>query len=140
MDGSLSDNVCKLYLCENLVIIHSRDFMKKEGVVDYAVNVVRENKKAEFKGAVLNRNIKENAENVKREELKNNDKIDEGLGEDERVLNDIQDNTFFLLNERNKIIFLLSVLNELRSRPNRKGQALIMGQVLKLARSFYQKL
>lgn len=140
MDGSLSDNVCKLYLCENLVIIHPSEFRKKEEVVDYAVNLVRENKKAEFKGAVLNRNIKENTENVKREELKNNDKIDEGLGEDERVLNDIQDNTFFLLNERNKIIFLLSVLNELRSRPNRKGQALIMGQVLKLARSFYQKL
>lgn len=88
----------------------------------------------------MNRNIKENTENVKRGELKNNDKIEEGLGEDERVLNDIQDNTFFLLNERNKIIFLLSVMNELRSRPNRKGQPLILGQVLKLARNYYQKL
>ena len=98
MDGSLSDNVCKLYLCQNLVIIHPSQFRKREEVVDYAVNLVKDNKKAEFKGAAINRNIKENTENVKRDDLKNNDKIDEGLGGDEKVLNDIQDNTFFLLN------------------------------------------
>ena len=47
---------------------------------------------------MLNRQIKENYENLKRGELKNDDKIDEGLGEDDRMLQDIQDNTFFLLN------------------------------------------
>ena len=76
MDGSLSDNVCKLYLNQNLVIIHPSEFRKKEEIVDYAVNLVKENKKAEFKGAAINRNIKENHENLKRDELKNNDKIE----------------------------------------------------------------
>ena len=72
---------------------------------------MKDNKKNEFKGNMLNRQIKENNENIKRGELKDNDKIDEGLGDDDRQLQNIQDNTFFLLNERNKIIFLLSVLN-----------------------------
>jgi hypothetical protein len=57
------------------VIIHPSEFRKREEVVDYAVGLVKDNKKAEFKGAVINRNLKENAENVKRDELKNNDKI-----------------------------------------------------------------
>ena len=43
--------------------------------------------------------------------------------EDERILNEIQSNTFFLLNERNKIIFLISVMSELRAiKPVIKGQ------------------
>ena len=75
------------------------------------MGLVKDNKKNEFKGNMLNRQIKENNENIKRGELKDNDKIDEGLGDDDRQLQNIQDNTFFLLNERNKIIFLLSVLN-----------------------------
>jgi len=29
MDGSLSENICKLYLNQNLVIIHSSEFKKK---------------------------------------------------------------------------------------------------------------
>ena len=41
MDGSLSENVCKLYLNQNLVIIHPSEFKKKEEVVDYAVNLVK---------------------------------------------------------------------------------------------------
>jgi len=53
------------------------------------------------------------------------------------VLQNIQDNTFFLLNERNKIIFLLSVLNEARSRKERKGQAQVTGKVLGQARKYY---
>lgn len=64
----------------------------------------------------------------------------EGLGEDDKVLQDIQDNTFFLLNERNKIIFLLSVLNELRSRKDRKGQSAIISKVLTIARKYYESL
>ena len=75
------------------------------------MGLVKDNKKNEFKGNMLNRQIKENNENIKRGELKDNDKIDEGSGDDDRQLQNIQDNTFFLLNERNKIIFLLSVLN-----------------------------
>jgi serine/threonine protein kinase len=59
MDGSLSENVCKLYLNQNLVIIHPSEFRKKEEVVDYAVNLVRDGKKNDFKGA-YNRQIKEN--------------------------------------------------------------------------------
>lgn len=60
MDGSLSENVCKLYLNQNLVIIHPSEFRKKEEVVDYAVNLVRDGKKNDFKGAIYNRQIKEN--------------------------------------------------------------------------------
>jgi hypothetical protein len=30
IDGNLSDNVCKLYLNQNLVIIHPAEFKKKE--------------------------------------------------------------------------------------------------------------
>lgn len=89
---------------------------------------------------MLNRQIKTNDENLKRAEIKNDDKVDTGLGEDDKVLMDIQDNTYFLLNERNKIIFLLSVLNELRSRKDRKGQASIIGKILAQARKYYQSL
>jgi hypothetical protein len=89
---------------------------------------------------MLNRQIKTNDENLKRAEIKNDDKVDTGLGEDDKVLMDIQDNTYFLLNERNKIIFLLSVLNELRSRKDRKGQASIIGKILSQARKYYQSL
>lgn len=99
MDGSLSENVCKLYLSQNLVIIHPSEFRKKEEIVEYAVNLVKDNnKKNDFKGNVLNRQIKTHEENLKRAEIKNDDKVDTGLGEDDKVLMDIQDNTYFLLN------------------------------------------
>lgn len=58
MDGSLSENVCKLYLSQNLVIIHPSEFKKKEEIVNYAVNLVKDNKKNDFKGNMLNRQIK----------------------------------------------------------------------------------
>ena len=76
MDGSLSENVCKLYLSQNLVIIHPSEFKKREELVEYAVNLVKDNKKNEFKGNMLNRQIKDDPENLKRAELKNDDKID----------------------------------------------------------------
>ena len=104
------------------------------------MGLVKDNKKNEFKGNMLNRQIKENNENIKRGELKDNDKIDEGSGDDDRQLQNIQDNTFFLLNERNKIIFLLSVLNEIRGRKEKKGQAQVIGKVLILTRKYYSKL
>jgi hypothetical protein len=55
-------------------------------------------------------------------------------------VNQIQDNTYFLLNERNKIIFLLSVMNELRSKQNRKNVPPILSLMLKSARNYYSKL
>lgn len=140
MDGSLSENVCKLYLSQNLVIIHPSEFKKKEEIVNYAVGLVKDNKKNDFKGKMVNREVKEYNENIKRGELKNNDQIDEGFGDDDKQLQNIQDNTFFLLNERNKIIFLLSVLNEVRSRKDKKGQAQVIGKILLLARKYYTKL
>eukprot|EP00178_Gracilaria_changii_P010780 TRINITY_DN31293_c0_g1_i1.p1 TRINITY_DN31293_c0_g1~~TRINITY_DN31293_c0_g1_i1.p1 ORF type:complete len:160 (-),score=19.52 TRINITY_DN31293_c0_g1_i1:353-832(-) len=140
MDGSLSENVCKLYLSQNLVIIHPSEFRKREEIVNYAVDLVKDNKNKDFKGNMLNRQLKEHNENLKRGEIKDDDKIGEGLGEDDRVLQNIQDNTFFLLNERNKIIFLLSVLNEIRSRKDRKGQSQVTSKVLAQTRSYYQKL
>lgn len=53
MDGSISENVCKLYLNQNLVIIHPSEFKKKEEVVELVVNMVKENKKKDFKGGEL---------------------------------------------------------------------------------------
>jgi hypothetical protein len=97
-------------------------------------------KKNDFKGAIYNRQIKEADERVKRDELKNNDKIDDVVTEDEKLVAQIQENTYFLLNERNKIIFLLSVMNELRGKQNRKNQTFIIGLLLKFARTYYQKL
>ena len=44
--------------------------------MEYAVNLVKDNKKNEFKGNMLNRQIKDDPENLKRAELKNDDKID----------------------------------------------------------------
>ena len=98
MDGSLSENVCKLYLNQNLVIIYPSEVKKKEEVVDYAVNLVKENKKKDFKGNVYNHKIKESTESVKRGEAKDDGKFAEGLTEDEQMLALIQDNTYFLLN------------------------------------------
>lgn len=60
MDGSLSENVCKLYLSQNLVIIHPSEFRKREELVDYAVGLVKDNKKNDFKGQLLNRDLKDN--------------------------------------------------------------------------------
>lgn len=76
MDGSLSENVCKLYLSQNLVIIHPSEFKKKEEIVEYAVNLVKDNKKSkDFKGNMIKKDIKENNENLKRGEVKDDDKI-----------------------------------------------------------------
>jgi hypothetical protein len=66
--------------------------------------------------------------------------VDDVVTEDEKLVNQIQDNTYFLLNERNKIIFLLSVMNELRSKQNRKNVPPILFLFLKSARNYYSKL
>ena len=60
VDGSLCENVCKLYLSQNLDIIHPSQFRKKEEIVNYAVNLFKDNKKNEFKGNMLNRQLKDN--------------------------------------------------------------------------------
>lgn len=98
MDGSLSENVCKLYLNQNLVIIHPSEFKKKEEVVDYAVNIVKSKERKDFKGSVYNKHIKESTESVKRGEAKDDGKFSEGMTEDEQLLALIQDNTYFVLN------------------------------------------
>lgn len=142
MDGSISDNVCKLYLSQNLVIIHPSDFKKREEAVNIAVNMVRDGKRRELPGELRKKEIKEYSsnDNIKRKEPANNDKIDEGITEDEAITNDIYNNTFYLLNERNKIVFLLSVMNELRARKERKAQGQILMHLLKLTKQNYLKL
>lgn len=52
MEGEISENVCKLYLNQNLVIIHPSEFKKKEDVVDYTVKVIADKKKREFQGGL----------------------------------------------------------------------------------------
>jgi len=60
---------------------------------------------------------------VKRENVNDDGKIGDAPSEDEKILDIIQFNAYYLLNERNKIIFLLSVMNELREKKFIKGQA-----------------
>lgn len=55
-------------------------------------------------------------------------------------MNIIQFNTFFLLNERNKIIFLLSVMSELRDKKMIKSQPQLLGAIAKATRDYYEKL
>lgn len=62
------------------------------------------------------------------------------MTEDEKIINQIQDNAFHLLTERNKIIFLLSVMNELRNKQTRKNQNFILYHILKMSRAYYEKL
>lgn len=140
MEGDISDNVCKLYLTENLVIIHPSEFKKKEDVVDFAVGMIKDGKKKDFKGG-LRKDIKPNEDNpgVKRQKIEDDGKIDT-VTEDERILDEIQFNTFFLLNERNKIIFLLSVMNELRSRKSIKSQDELLGTIATTTKRYYDKL
>ena len=45
MDGDISENVCKLYLNQNLVIIHPSEFNKKEDMINYAVKILADGKK-----------------------------------------------------------------------------------------------
>lgn len=45
-----------------------------------------------------------------------------------------------MLNERNKIIFLLSVMNEIRDKKQLKGQAELLGAIAKITREYYDKL
>ena len=80
-------------------------------MVNYAVNVINGKANKDFKGG-LRKQIKANEENleIKRQKIEDDGKFD-SVTEDEKILNEIQHNTFFLLNERNKIIFLLSVMN-----------------------------
>lgn len=40
MEGSFSENMCKLYLRQNLVIIHPCEFKKREEMMQYAVQTV----------------------------------------------------------------------------------------------------
>lgn len=58
IDGNLSENVCKLYLNQNLVIIHPSEFKKKEEVVDYAVNLMKDKKMTDFKGNMVKKDVK----------------------------------------------------------------------------------
>lgn len=58
IDGNLSENVCKLYLSQNLVIIHPSEFKKKEEVVEYAVNLMKDKKMTDFKGNMLKKDVK----------------------------------------------------------------------------------
>ncbi len=69
IDGNLSENVCKLYLNQNLVIIHPSEFKKKEEVVDYAVNLMKDKKMTDFKGNMLKKDVKEsdNSKGLKRQ-------------------------------------------------------------------------
>lgn len=60
---------------------------------------------------------------LKRGKVNDDGQIGNEPTEDENIIDLIQFNTFYLLNERNKIIFLLSVMNELREKKFLKGQA-----------------
>ena len=55
-------------------------------------------------------------------------------------MNEIQHNTFFLLNERNKIIFLLSILSELGEGKGFKGAGELIDQIIVLTTRYYEKL
>ena len=77
---------------------------------------------------------------IKRQNIVNDDKIGEANTEDQDILDCIQFNTFYLLNERNKIIFLLSVMNEIREKKSVKGQAELLGAISKLTKEYYEKL
>lgn len=103
--------MCKLYLNQNLVIIHPSEFKKKEDVVNYAVNVIADKKKTDFKGGLKKEISTDDKIDIKRQNVNDDGKIGEANTEDENILDCIQFNTFYLLNERNKIIFLLSVMN-----------------------------
>ncbi len=69
IDGNLSENVCKLYLSQNLVIIHPAEFKKKEEVVEYAVKLMNDKKMTDFKGNILKKQVKEtdDSQGLKRE-------------------------------------------------------------------------
>ena len=76
MEGEIADNVCKLYLNQNLVIIHPSEFKKKEDVVNYAVGVINDNKKKDFKGG-MRKEVKPNEEvAVKRQNVNDDGKFD----------------------------------------------------------------
>lgn len=140
MEGDISENVCKLYLNQNLVIIHPSQFKKKEDVVNYAVNVVTDKKKTDFKGGLKKEVSSTQKLDIKRQNVVNDDKIGDANTEDQDILDCIQFNTFYLLNERNKIIFLLSVMNEIREKKSVKGQAELLGAISKLTKEYYEKL
>lgn len=42
------------------MIIHPSEFKKKEEIVDYAVNLMKDNKMTNFKGNMLKKDVKEN--------------------------------------------------------------------------------
>lgn len=81
----------------------------------------------------------EEALGIKREQVSDDGKMDR-VTEDEKILNEIQFNTFFLLNERNKIIFLLSVMSELKAKKAVKGQDELLGKIADITKQFYDKL
>ena len=104
---------------------------------------MKSGKKQDFKGDILKKDIKEQEENlkIKREEIKGNeDQFNEKETEDEKILNTIKDNTFFVLNERNCIIFVLSVINEISDKKQRKLQGEIVGHLSKIVRKKFEQL
>ena len=66
MEGQISENVCKLYLSQNLVIIHPSEFNKKEDMINYALKMIKDGKKNEFKKENTGRKSIEENKNIKR--------------------------------------------------------------------------
>ena len=80
--------MCKLYLNQNLVIIHPSEFKKMEDVADYAINAIKGVKK-DFTGAAR-KQLKPSDEplSIKRQKVDDDGKIDT-VTEDEKILNAI---------------------------------------------------
>jgi hypothetical protein len=90
--------------------------------------VVKNNAKKDFKGDLISRDTrKENTKPIKtkREELKE-DKLEDKETEGEIVIKAIKANSRYLLTERNKLVFILSVVKELEERLNKKNSKMIL--------------
>lgn len=106
--------------------------------MDFAVNRIKDGEKADFKGNMIKKfSGKQEQVELKRQSVKDDGKLNDGRTEDQKILDEIQYNAFYLLGERNKIIFLLSVMNELRIKKETKGKAELLGTLAALNKEYY---
>lgn len=125
--GDLLANMSKFYIKNNMVILHPAEILKKQDVNNFAFDVVRNNKKPEFKGETIRRDVQPaNKPNKLRRQDNKEDRLEEKETEAEVIIRSFKTNSRYLLNERNKLVFILSVIKELEERLHRKNAKLLL--------------
>jgi hypothetical protein len=57
--GDLLSNMSKFYIKNNMVILHPAEILKKQEINNFAFDVVKNNKKTEYSGQAIRRDVQQ---------------------------------------------------------------------------------